>query len=83
MATKLHCRPSALLGASDPWVAFCTDRAIFTFGTTIENAMDEAENRLPSSAKDQAHNRARQRVLDEYLGVELSEQKQRFRSVSG
>lgn len=81
MALKLRCRPSALLGIADPWVAFCTDRAVFTFGTVIEGEMDEAETRLPKNAKDTAHRRARQRVLDEYLGVESSEQTERFRSV--
>lgn len=83
MATKLVCRPSALLGVTDPWVAFCTDRAVFTFGTTIESEMDEAENRLPKNAKEAAHRRARQKVLDDYLGVELSEQPERFRSPVG
>jgi len=83
MALKLQCRPSALLGVTDSWVAFCTDRAVFTFGSTIENEMDEAEARLPKNAKEAAHTRARQRVLDDYLGVELSQQPDRFRSVSG
>lgn len=81
MAIKLRCRPSALLGVVDTWVAFCVDRALFTFGTTVENEMDEAEQRLPKNAKEIAHRRTRQRVLDEYLGVELSEQPERFRSV--
>jgi len=81
MANRLRCRPSALLGVTDSWVAFCTDRALFTFGTTVEGDMDEAETRLPKNAKEAAHRRARQRVLDEYLGVELSEQPERFRSV--
>jgi hypothetical protein len=83
MAQKMTCRPSALLGVVDTWVAFCTDRAVFTFGSTIENEMDEAENRLPKDAKTAAHTRARQKVLDEYLGVELAETTGRFRSISG
>lgn len=83
MATEMHCRPSALLGVTDPWVAFCTDRAVFTFASTIRQEQDEAEARLPNNAKDAAHTRARQRVLDQYLGIELSETPSRFRSVSG
>jgi len=83
MATELHCRPSALLGVTDSWVAFCTDRAVFLFASTIRNEQDEAEARLPKNAKDAAHTRARQKVLDEYLGIELAEQSGRFRSVSG
>ena len=83
MATEMHCRPSTLLGVTDRWVAFCTDRAVYLFASTIRNEMDEAEARLPKNAKDAAHARARQRVLDEYLGVELSETPTRFRSISG
>ena len=83
MAMKLRCRPSALLGVTDFWVAFCVDRALFTFGTAVENEMDEAEARLPKNAKEVAHRRARQRVLDEYLGVDPAEQPERFRTVNG
>jgi hypothetical protein len=83
MATDLRCRPSSLLGVTDSWVAFCTDRAVWTFASAIRKDMDEAESRLPKNAKDAAHTRARQRVLDEYLGIELSETPDRFRSVGG
>lgn len=83
MAQDLRCRPSTLLGVTDSWVAFCTDRAIWTFASTIRNEQDEAESRLPKNAKDAAHTRARQRVLDDYLGIESSEMPGRFRSVSG
>lgn len=81
MSQRMRCRPSSLLGIPDPFVAFCTDRAVFTLAATIENEQDTAENRLPKNAKDSAHTRARQRVLDEYLGVQLSEHPERFRSV--
>lgn len=50
------------------------------FATAIENEQNEAESRLPNNAKDAAHQRAKQRVLDKYLGVELAEEKGRFRS---
>lgn len=83
MARGLRCRPSALLGITDSWVAFCTDRAVFTLASAIEQDQDEAESRLPKNAKNAAHTRARQRVLDDYLGIESSEQSGRFRAVSG
>lgn len=83
MAQKLMTRPSALLGVVDSWVAFCTDRAVYMFGTFVEGQMDEAEGRLPENAKTGAHQRARQRVLDDIFGIEASEQPHRFRSVGG
>jgi hypothetical protein len=83
MAKELKSRPSTLLGINDPWVAFCTDRACFTFASAIEADQNEAEARLPKSAKDSAHSRARQRVLDQYLGIELANEPSRFRSVGG
>jgi hypothetical protein len=42
--------------------------------------MDQAEKRLPKTAKDSAHERARQRVLDEYLGIEAAKTPARFRA---
>jgi hypothetical protein len=76
----MRCRPSILVGISDPLVAFYTDRAIWTFATAIQEEMEAALNRLPTSAKDKARQRAQQRVLDTFLGVEEVEQPQRFRS---
>lgn len=81
MGQKLGTRPSTLLHVTDPWVAFCVDRALYTFASGIESDMDDAEARLPKNAKDSAHIRARQRVLDQYLGVDPSEQSDRFRSI--
>jgi hypothetical protein len=82
MAKTLNARPSSLLGISDPFIAFCTDRACYTLATLIENDMDEAENRLPSSAKSTAHTKARQRVLDQYLGTSEVIAPGRFRPVT-
>lgn len=83
MSQTMRCRPSDLLGVSDRLVAFYTDRAAWTLASAIQADQDAAVNRLPKSAKDAAHTRAKQRVLDQYLGVESSEQPDRFRSVSG
>lgn len=81
MSQKLRTRPSSLLGVVDPLTAFYVDRAVFSFAGEVEEEMDAAEKRLPKNAKDAAHVRARQKVLDQYLGVESSEQPQRFRSI--
>lgn len=80
MAQAMRTRPSTLLGVVDSWVAYCFDRACWYFTNAIEQAQSEAENRLPKNAKDSAHTKARQRVLDLYLGIEASEQADRFRS---
>lgn len=81
MGQKLGTRPSALLHVIDPWVAFCVDRALYTFASHIEADMDDAEARLPKNAKDSAHIRARQRVLDQYLGIDPADQPDRFRPI--
>lgn len=81
MAQDMHCRPSDLLGMTDSLVAFYVDRATWTFASVIRQEMDAATTRLPKNAKESAHRRAQQRVLDQYLGhqeVEVS----RFRAPS-
>ena len=55
--------------ASDRFRAVCFDRAVWTFGTTVEADMDEAEKGLGPKAKDRQKNAARQRVLDQYLFI--------------
>lgn len=81
MSKAMNARPSSILGVTNSFVAFCTDRACFTLATAIENDMDEAENRLPDNAKGPAHTKARQRVLDQYLGTQ-DNQPGRFRPVA-
>lgn len=70
MARSMGARPSDLLGKLDEFTAFCVDRAVWTFGTNVETAMDEAEERLPKNSKEKARRNARQRALDRMLGVE-------------
>lgn len=56
--------------AGDDLIGFALDRAVWTFGSSVEHDMDDAESRISQgknkpSAK--AVNAARQRVLDSYL----------------
>lgn len=83
MSQDMRCRPSSLLGVLDPMVAFYSDRAIWTLASAIRMDQESAVARLPKSAKETAHARAEQRILDQYLGVESSSQPERFRSVGG
>lgn len=80
MSQSLRCRPSSLLGITDPWSAFCTDRATWTLAMTIQAEQDEADRRLPKTAKETTRERVRQRILDEYLGNDPV-QSGRFRSI--
>jgi hypothetical protein len=82
MAQAMHCRPSNLMGIKDPLTAFYADRATFSFAKTIENEMDAAVTRLPKNSKEAAQQRARQKVLDQYLGYETVSQPSRFRAPS-
>jgi hypothetical protein len=69
-----------MLGVTDPFVAFCIDRAVWFLAGTIEEQQEAAVTRLPQNAKESAHARTRQKVLDMYLGVELVDEPQRFRA---
>lgn len=80
MASRMKCRPSDVLGITDSYVAFVIDRATLTLINAIEDDQQKAVNRLPDSAKAAAHQRAQQRVLDQYLGIELADAPQRFRA---
>jgi hypothetical protein len=79
MSQSLRSRPSELLGVSDPFVAYCVDRSIWTFAQTVEKEQNDAETRLPKNAKDATKTHARQRVLDRYLGIETAKTPGRFR----
>lgn len=67
------------------FVAFCFDRAVWTFGTAVESDMDEAENRMSrgkTKPKAEVIARVRQKVLDNYLNSTKAReetQKGRFR----
>lgn len=81
MSQTMRCRPSSLLGVTDSYVAFCVDRASWSLAAAIEEDQNAAESRLPKNAKDAVHTKARQRVLDQYLGIEASEEPNRFRRI--
>lgn len=42
MAETYHCRPSALLGVEDPYSAWCLDEVSYTWGTSVESAVERA-----------------------------------------
>jgi hypothetical protein len=71
---------SGLLGIADAFVAYCVNRAVWTFARTLEAEQEQAVSRLPKNAKPAAETRARQRIIDEFLGIEAVDQPQRFRS---
>lgn len=75
MAKELGVRPSAVLGLgpADAFTAYCLDRALWLFSRVIEDEQEAAVARLPKTAKESAHTRARQRVIDKYLGIQSSD----------
>lgn len=66
LAKALQVRPSELLGVADEFTAFCFDRAVTYFGSTIEAALNKAESES-KNAKQAASKQ--QMVLHKYLGV--------------
>lgn len=79
MAELYHARPSHILGASDPFAAFCIDRAVMTLIQAIQHDQEVAVGRLPKNAKQATQDMVRQRVLDSYLGIDPAQVKGRFR----
>jgi hypothetical protein len=57
-------RPSQLTHITDPLRAFYFDRAVYTFGTEVETAMDEAADGAKSKKEAQ---RKRQMALAKYM----------------
>lgn len=81
MAQDLGVRPSAVAGIDSRFAAaFYFDRALWTFAKVIEDEQEKAVSRLPTSAKEKAHVRARQKVLDRFLNTEPTAEAGRFRS---
>lgn len=76
-AKAWHCRPSEVLYLSDDWMMmFSVDQAVWTFGSALENALEEA---AASAKKESGKERARQKVIRQWLPGLESSKNQRFR----
>jgi hypothetical protein len=51
MSQKMRCRPSDLLGIEKATTAYYFDRAIWTFGQSVQSEMDEAERKGSKNPK--------------------------------
>lgn len=71
MARTFHVRPSELLGVRDSFLAFCIDRAVWTFGTAVDTDMDAAQNdrRLGDNPKREVLIKARETVFLQYMNI--------------
>lgn len=61
-----RCRPSEILGVTDPYSAFCVDEAVYYVGISIQNELNEVEGREKDPKK------ARRKVesyLNNRLGI--------------
>jgi hypothetical protein len=65
MSKTYHSRPSELYGISHPVQAFFFDRAVFTFGTAVENDLKESTRK---AKKQEQVDRIRDRVMAKWLG---------------
>lgn len=74
--------PSQLVGLSSSTKIFYFDRAIWRFGTKVENALNEVENSKHGKGKPKSQQWVtlnRQRVLDKYLGATEAEKAKRYK----
>lgn len=76
LASKWGVRPSTIYDVADPFAAYCFDRAVTLFGSTVEGDMELAAEDAKTTAESLVK---RQRVLDRYLGVDPTKVKGRFR----
>jgi len=79
MSQAYHCRPSALLGITEGLPAFGIDRAVWMFAKAVEAEQETAVGRLPKNAKEATQAFVRERVLNTFLGVDVSSGTGRFR----
>lgn len=58
MAQQYRCRPSSLVGVTDPYAAYCLDEAIYLFGNYVEAELrrvsDKAKN-AKAAQRERAH----------------------------
>lgn len=64
MSQSLRCRPSQLLKIKNDILAFCFDRAIWKFGATLENQLEEVANKAKKPA---TANARKQMLLSQWL----------------
>jgi len=67
MCKAMRCRPSELMGFDEYPMAFYFDRAVFYFGTHVENEMEKAGSGKGKS--ETQRQMARNMVMQRYLGV--------------
>ena len=72
MAQKFQTIPSNLVGLTDPWDAYRFNRAVYHFGTELEEAM----NKVPKGRNDKQTEIRRMRVLQKWIPEAASGEKQ-------
>lgn len=45
MAKEFNQRPSSFLAIDDGWVAYMVDHAVYVFGRTVQNKVDETDDK--------------------------------------
>ena len=65
MSKRAGCRPSALLGLADEYVAYCLDEAVLEFAGAVEEALSQVKE----AKNPKVTEKRRQDVLDKWLGV--------------
>lgn len=74
LSQKMRIRPSDLVAEDDPYVAFCLDRAVATFGMALENELESVEE---TGKKGEAK---RQRILAKWVPEQGKASAKRFRN---
>lgn len=83
---KWSTRPSELLGLDDPYVGWCIDEAVYSWGNFVESQMDEAvasAQRGKGKRKKIDENKIRQQKLAQLLDLPMEVRYRSFREAAG
>lgn len=70
-------RPSEYLLVEDPWAAYCLDRAVFAFGSSLQNELDSVHEKNDKDGK--KTQRKRQQILHKWIPELKKASKPKFR----
>lgn len=82
---KWHSRPSELIGLDDPYVSWCFDEVVYSWGNFVTNELDKAsaENREKKRRRQKNDDQIRQQKLAQLLDLPMEVRYRSFRQAAG
>lgn len=77
MAKSLRTRPSDLLAVEDELDRYCLDRAVYLFGSSLQNDLDSVQEKNDSDGRKAKAKRLM--IFNRYISDQKTSTKKRFR----